>query len=55
MSSQEAVLRGVFDPGMIHVEANEVILVEDATVFVFSLPDVTLRLSFGKKGKSIIW
>jgi hypothetical protein len=51
MNSQEAVLKDVFNPGMIHVQEGEAILVEDATVFVFSLPDVSLKLSFGKKGQ----
>ena len=51
MYSQEAVLKDVFNPGTIHVQDGEAILVEDATVFVFSLPDVSLKLSFGKKGR----
>ena len=51
INSQEAILKDVFNPGMIHVQEGEVILVEDATVFVFSLPDVSLKRSFGKKGQ----
>ena len=51
MTSQETVLKNVFDPGMIHVQEEELILVDGATVFVFSLPDVSPKLSFGKKGQ----
>lgn len=51
MISQETVLKDVFNPGTIHVQDGEAVLVEGATVFVFSLPDVSLTLSFGKKGQ----
>ena len=49
--SQEAVLENIFDPGMITVQEREMIVVEGPTVYVFSLPEVSQKLSFGKKGQ----
>ncbi len=49
--SQDAVLKDIFDPGMISVRDEEMIVVEGPTVYVFSLPDVSMKLSFGKKGQ----
>jgi hypothetical protein len=49
--SQEAVLKDIFDPGMITVQDEEMIVVEGPTVYVFSLPQISLKLSFGQKGQ----
>jgi hypothetical protein len=45
------VLEDIFEPGMISVQDTEMVVVEGPTVYVFSLPDVSLKLSFGKLGQ----
>jgi hypothetical protein len=49
--SQETVLTNIYDPGMITVSKKEMIVVDGPTVYVFSLPEVSPKLSFGKKGQ----
>lgn len=47
--SQEAVLNDIFDPGMITVQDEEMIVVEGPIIYVFSLPEISIKLSFGKQ------
>ena len=51
MIAQEKVLKEIFDPGMIKVHNKELMVVEGAVIYIFSLPDVSYKISFGKKGE----
>jgi len=45
------VLTGVNRPGMIGVSNDELYVIEDATVFVYSIDDCRLKRKFGEKGE----
>ena len=45
------VLTGLNRPGMIRVSNDELYVIEDATVFVYSINDCQLKRKFGKKGE----
>ena len=46
LNSQEPVLKDIFDPSMIKVQDEELIVVEGATVHIFSLPEISFKISF---------
>ena len=49
--AQTRILPDIYNPEMITVSGSDLIVVEDATISVFTLPDLQLRTSFGRKGE----
>ncbi|NOR14591.1 MAG: hypothetical protein GQ544_02690 [Candidatus Aminicenantes bacterium] len=50
-ATQETVLESIYAPGMIKVNGEEMIVVEGATIYIYSLPDLQQKMSFGQKGE----
>jgi len=44
-------LKGVLKPEMIQVFENELFTVEGATIWIYTLPDLTLKMKIGKEGE----
>lgn len=49
--AQTRTLPDIYNPEMITVSGSDLIVVEDATVSIFTLPGLQLRTSFGRKGE----